>query len=175
MNSLGRSASSRISDWVYRRAENLLAAMLAAMFFAFLLQIALRYLTSYPTGWTSELSAMLWIWLVLFGAAFVVREEEEIRSDLIYGAVGAKAQRIMFLFAAAGLIALYAVSLPATIDYVAFMKVEKTAYLKVRLDWLFSIYALFVVAILVRYLWLAWRAVFRPPANAAVRGPEIAP
>ena len=32
----------------------------------------------------------MWIWLVLFGAAFVVREDEEIRFDIIYGAVGAR-------------------------------------------------------------------------------------
>jgi len=36
--------------------------------------------------------------------------------------------------------------------------VEKTAYLKIRMDWLFSIYVLFVLAILVRYLWLSWQA-----------------
>ena len=30
----------------------------------------------------------MWLWLVLFGAAFVVRESEEIRFDIIYGAVG---------------------------------------------------------------------------------------
>jgi TRAP-type C4-dicarboxylate transport system permease small subunit len=91
---------------LYRRAENILAAMLAAMFVAFLLQIALRYLTSWSTGWTNELSAILWVWLVLFGAAFVIRESEEIRFDLIYGAVRRKTQRIMLLVAALGLIAL---------------------------------------------------------------------
>ena len=31
------------------------------------------------------------------------------------------------------------------------MKVEKTAYLKIRFDWLFSIYVVFAVAVLVRY------------------------
>lgn len=175
MHPSGSSAVSRINSWLYRRAENLLAAMLITMFGAFLLQIALRYLTSYRTGWTSELSAMLWIWLVLFGASFVIREEEEIRFDLIYGAVRRDAQRTMFLVAALGLIILYAISLPATLDYVAFMKVEKTAYLKIRFDWLFSIYVVFVVATLVRYLWLAWRAVFGQSSTAAVRGPEISP
>ena len=58
------------------------------------------------------------------------------------------------------LIILYAVSLPAAVDYVTFMKVEKTAYLKIRFDWLYSIYILFVIAVIVRYLWLSWQAVF---------------
>src|SRR3546814_8095963 len=74
----------RIGGWLYRRAENVLAAMLAAMFAAFLLQIAFRYLLNLPIGWTSEVSAILWIWMVLWGAALVLREEEEIRFDLVY-------------------------------------------------------------------------------------------
>lgn len=146
--------------WLYRRAENLLAAMLLVMFGAFILQIIFRYLLNLPVGWTNEISVILWIWIVLFGAAFVVREEEEIRFDLIYAAVGPSARRVMFVSSAISLIALYVVSFPATIDYVTFMKVEKSAYLKIRFDWLFSIYIVFVVAVIARYLWLTWQALF---------------
>jgi C4-dicarboxylate transporter, DctQ subunit len=39
------------------------------------------------------------------------------------------------------------------------MKVEKTAYLKIRFDWLFSIYLVFVLAVLARYLWILSRLV----------------
>ena len=62
--------------------------MLAVMFVVFILQIVFRYVLNLPIGWTHELSVIMWLWLVLFGAAFVVRESEEIRFDLIYGAVG---------------------------------------------------------------------------------------
>ena len=71
----------------------------------------------------------------------------------------------MFLIAAASLIVLYAISFPAVLDYVTFMKVEKTAYLKIRFDWLFSIYIVFVVAIIIRYLWLSWQARVRQGAE----------
>ncbi|CAN5281670.1 TRAP transporter small permease subunit [soil metagenome] len=130
------------------------------MFAAFILQIIFRYILNLPIGWTNEISVVLWIWIVLFGAAFVVREEEEIRFDLIYAAVGPGPRRVMFLLSAVTLVVLYAVSLPASIDYIAFMKVEKSAYIKIRFDWLYSIYAVFVVAAIVRYLWLSWHAMF---------------
>jgi C4-dicarboxylate transporter DctQ subunit len=149
-----------VGRWLYSRAENLLAAMLVAMFAAFILQIVFRYLLNWPIGWTNEVSVILWIWIVLFGAAFVVREEEEIRFDLIYAAVGPGTRRIMFLICAASLIVLYGISFPAVVDYVTFMKVESTAYLKIRFDWLFSIYIVFVVAVIARYLWLSWQAMF---------------
>lgn len=147
-----------LAAWLYRRGENVLAAMLATMFVAFILQIIFRYLLNFPVGWTNELSSILWVWLVLWGAAFVLREDEEIRFDLIYSAARPKSRRIMLLISAAALVLLYGASLPASADYIAFMRVEKTAYLKIRLDWLFSIYVLFVVAVLIRYLWLSWRA-----------------
>ena len=147
----------RIAGWLYRRAENVLAAMLLLMFAAFIVQIIFRYLLNWPTGWTNELSVCLWIWIVLWGAAFVVREEEEIRFDLFYAAVRPSARRIMFLVAALSVVALYAISFPAVLDYVAFMKVEKTAYMKIRFDWLYSIYIVFVVAVIVRYVWLSWQ------------------
>jgi TRAP-type C4-dicarboxylate transport system permease small subunit len=146
--------------WLYRRAENVLAAMLGLMFAAFILQIVFRYLIDLPIGWTNELSVILWIWLVLFGAAFVVREEEEIRFDLIYSAVGPGARRVMFLISAATLIVLYGISFPAVWDYVTFMRVESTAYMKIRFDWLYSIYVIFVIAVIFRYLWLSWQAIF---------------
>jgi TRAP-type C4-dicarboxylate transport system permease small subunit len=132
--------------------------MLAVMFAAFLLQIAFRYVLGLPIGWTHELSVILWVWMVLWGAAFVINEREEIRFDIIYGAVGPKPRRIMGIVTALALIALYLVSLPAVVDYVTFMKVERTAYLKIRFDLLFSIYVVFVVAVIVRYIWLAWQA-----------------
>ena len=108
-----------IGSWLYRVAENVLAAMLALMFAAFILQIIFRYLLNFPIGWTNELSVILWIWLVLWGAAFVVREEEEIRFDLFY-ALGRRRRPAgsCSSIAAAALIALYAISFPAVFDYV---------------------------------------------------------
>jgi C4-dicarboxylate transporter, DctQ subunit len=148
----------KISAWLRRRAENVLAALMAVMFLAFIVQIVFRYLMNFPIGWTSELTVITWLWLVLWGAAFVVTEREEIRFDLIYGAVGARLRRVMAIVTASALITLYGMSLPAVVDYVTFMKVQETAYLKIRFDLLFSIYVIFAVAVLIRYAWILWRS-----------------
>ena len=68
--------------WLHRRAENVAAGLLAVMFAAFIVQIAFRYLFNFPIGWTSELTVVCWLWLVLWGAAFVLKEREEIRRFL---------------------------------------------------------------------------------------------
>jgi C4-dicarboxylate transporter DctQ subunit len=65
----------------------------------------------------------------------------------------------MAIVFAAAIVVLYGASLKASFDYVSFMKVEKSSYLKVRMDWLYSIYLVFLVAIIARYLWLLWELV----------------
>jgi TRAP-type C4-dicarboxylate transport system permease small subunit len=150
----------QIGHWLYRRAENILALMLGIMFLSFLAQIVFRYLLNLPIGWTSELTVVMWLWLVLWGAAFVVREDEEIRFDLIYGGVGPKARRVMAVVSAIALLGLYLFSLPAVWDYVTFMKVQSTAYMKIRFDLLFSIYVIFAVAAIGRYGFILWKALF---------------
>jgi len=149
-----------IGSWLRARAENMLAAMLAVMFAVFILQIVFRYVINMPIGWTHEISVMMWVWMVLFGTAFVVRDNEEIRFDIFYGAVPDPVRRVMVVISAATLVFLFSVSLPAVIDYVMFMKVEKTAYLKIRFDFLYSIYAVFAVAMIIRQLWLGYQAIW---------------
>jgi len=142
--------------WLRRRAENVLAALIGIVFAAFVAQIAFRYLFNFPIGWTSELSVAAWLWLVLWGAGLVAKESEEIRFDLISAAVGRRTARAMGIVAGICIVILYAASLPATLRYVAFMKVERSSYLHIRFDFLFSIYVIFVVAVIVRYLWILW-------------------
>ena len=143
-----------LGAWLRRRAENVAAAMLAVMFAAFVIQIVFRYFFNLPTGWTTELTVVAWLWLVLWGSAFVLGEKEEIRFDLIYSAVRPRVRIGMAIVCALAIIGLYGASLKPSFDYVSFMKVEKASYLKVRMDWLYSIYIVFLVAIIVRYLWL---------------------
>jgi TRAP-type C4-dicarboxylate transport system permease small subunit len=145
--------------WLRRRAENILALMLLGMFLAFVLQIIFRYVLNLSIGWTNEISVVLWIWIVLFGSAFVVREVEEIRFDFFWAGASNNARRIMQAICALALIVMFGISLPAVIDYVSFMKVESTAYLKIRFDYLYSIYVVFAVAMIVRYIWLGFQAI----------------
>lgn len=149
----------RFGAWLRRRAENVAVAMLAVMFAAFVVQIVFRYFFNFPVGWASELSLVMWLWLVLWGSSFVLREHEEIRFDLLCAAAGRRVRIAMGIVSSVALIFLYGASLPASYDYVAFMKVEKASYLKIRMDWLFSIYVIFLVAVLARYAWLLWRLV----------------
>jgi C4-dicarboxylate transporter, DctQ subunit len=140
-------------EWMRRRAENIVAGLLGMMFVAFLVQIVFRYFFNFPIGWTSELSVIAWLYMALLGSAFWLKESDEIRFDLISGKLGPLGRRVVGLAVAVAAVVLFAMALPATVKYVAFMKVESTSYLKIRLDLLYSVYVVFAVALIVRYLW----------------------
>lgn len=146
--------------FLQRRAEDVAVALLVAMFLVFLLQIVSRYLLNWPMGWTHEASVLLWIWLVLFGAAFVVRDAEEMRFDLLYAAVGERLRRRMALVTALATVIALGAALPATWDYITFMKVERTAYLKITFDWAYGPYLVFALALIIRHLLIGFRAIY---------------
>jgi C4-dicarboxylate transporter DctQ subunit len=143
--------------WLHRRAENVAAGLLAVMFVAFILQIVFRYVFNFPVGWSTELTTITWLYLVLWGSAFVLTEKEEIRFDLIYSSVGPRARIAMAIVFSVAVVVLYGMALPATYAYVTFMKVEKSSYLKIPLNWLYFIYVIFCAAAILRYLWLLSR------------------
>jgi TRAP-type C4-dicarboxylate transport system permease small subunit len=145
--------------WLIRRTHNIAALLLATMFVCFLVQIFFRYVLNNPIGWTEELSILCWMWGILWGAAFVVTEGDEVRFDILYGNVSSGVRRIFTVITGVALIALYGISLPAAWDFVAFMKAERSAYLHVPIVYLYSIYVVFAVACIVRYVWLVFVAI----------------
>jgi TRAP-type C4-dicarboxylate transport system permease small subunit len=153
-------------SWLRKRANDIAVALMALMFVAFLLQIGFRYVLNEPLGWTEEVTVLCWVWVVLWCAAFVLADQEEIRFDIVQGLVPPKLQRAFTAASSIAIVVLFALSLPATWNYVTFMKREHTAYLHMRFDFLYAIYLLFALAIIVRHLVLAWRAVKGAPPDA---------
>ena len=127
------------------------------MFLAFTIQIVFRYFFNLPTGWTTELTVITWLWLVPWGAAFVLKEGEEIRIDLLTSMLGRGGRIAAALVSSLALLVLYCLAFWPSWKYVAFMKVERSSYLKIPMNWLYSIFLLFLAAVIVRYLWLLWQ------------------
>jgi TRAP-type C4-dicarboxylate transport system permease small subunit len=158
----------RILTSLHRFAEAVAAALLALIFVAFIVQIAMRYLFNWPVGWTTELSLAAWLWLVLWGAAFVLKDDEEIRIDLFAERASHRTRRVIGALGAVSLIVLFGMSLPASWAYVTFMKVEKSSYLGIRMDLMYSIYLVFAVAVIARSVRQLVRGPAVPGGDAAL-------
>ncbi len=142
-----------------RLAEAIAGAMLAAIFVVFLLQIMWRYLFT-PAGWTLELIGILWVWVIFFSCAFVLRESDHVKFDILYLSQGRKVRQVFALIAAAAIVIGMIYSLNPTWDYVNWMKIRKTATVhhpltgdKIPLRDVFSIYIVFIIAVAARYAW----------------------
>ncbi len=90
MKHAGLSAAGR---WLRRRANDVAVVLMGLMFLSFLLQIAFRYVLNQPLGWTEEVTVLCWVWVVLWCAAFVLSDREEIRFDLVYTVVPPRVRR----------------------------------------------------------------------------------
>jgi C4-dicarboxylate transporter, DctQ subunit len=150
---------SQIVMWLKRRAENFAALLLACMFATFLIQITFRYFLNLPLGWSVEFVTIAWLWGILFGYAFVATDEDIIRLDIVYGAMPVPVKRIMDGITGLTAGAIFAWSLPQVYDYVTFMEIERTAFIRIRFDYVFSIYLAFAVAVIARSLRSVWRAI----------------
>jgi C4-dicarboxylate transporter DctQ subunit len=159
--------SIALGRWLRRRAENFLVMLLSIMFVSFIIQIFYRYILNNPIGWSEEVIVTTWMWTVLWGAAFVLSEAEEIRFDIIYSNISEKWRRVFTGLTGIAIVILYGISLPAAYSYVTFMKVERSAYLHVPINIMYSVYIFFTVASIVRYAWLVYHATQRgkPPAT----------
>ena len=149
-----------VVKWFTRGTEFIAATMLAAVFLTFLLQIFSRYVLLTPFGWTLELCLILWVWIVFFGCAFLVREREHVTFDIFYLAAPRRLRQILALIACASIVIGMGWALLPTWDYIDWMKIRKTTTVKnpftgtkIPMRTIFSIYAIFMVMLILRYGW----------------------
>lgn len=143
--------------WLRARADNVAVGLLTAMFVAFILQIVARYVFNFPIGWTLEACLTTWLWVVFWEAAFLLDDRDHIKFDLLYHATHGRLRRALAIGAAVAIVAGFAGALPATIEYIRFYRIKSSATLHIRLDYVFSIYGVFAVAVIVRYLLRLWK------------------
>jgi TRAP-type C4-dicarboxylate transport system permease small subunit len=143
-----------------RLGDGVSVALFAALFLVFLVQITARFVFHRPLPWTDELAVVLYVWVILWTAALVVPEREHVMFDLVWNAVGRRARRVMRIVGHAMLGGLCAWALPASWDYVHFMRREATPVLDVSFMLVFAPFVLLLIALVVRSavaIGRAWR------------------
>lgn len=130
-------------------AEIIAALMFLAMFAAFLLQVFTRYVLNAPVAWTNEFVLIAYIWIVFWCSAFLLRERDHITFDMLFVSLPRGARRILALVLTAIVAIAFIAALPGTVDYIAFMKIEKSAILRIRFDVLYAIFGVFIIAVVI--------------------------
>lgn len=182
----------QVSRAITHGAEAIAALMMFAMFVTFILQVAIRYTARLdwlaeavplldPTryGWTLEFCLALWVWIVFFGCATIVRERDHVTFDILYTSVRPGTRKVFALITCLLIAGALLYSLEPTWAKFKILRLKQTATLKQLLgDWIrmrdvYSVYAFFLIVVSLRYLWRAVQ-VFRHGAEDIHDYAEIA-
>jgi TRAP-type transport system small permease protein len=137
-------------SWLKRGADAVGAGLFAALFLTFIVQITARFGFNQPLPWTDELAVILYVWVILWAAAFMVPAKEHVVFDLVYNGVGKRTRRGMLLLGSVLIGVLAAYALPGSWDYVRFMAREGTPVLGLPFIWVFIPFVLLLLALVVR-------------------------
>ncbi len=160
-----------------RMCEAVAALFMLLMFATFILQVAIRYgarldylvkalpfLEPSLYGWTLEFCLALWVWLIFWGNAFVVRRQDHVTFDILSQSVPWPLQRLFLIITGLvigiGLLA----SIEPTWSRFNILRLKQTATLAellgswIRMRDIYSIYIVFLVVVGLRALWTAFRA-----------------
>ncbi len=138
-------------------ADRLAAAMFAAVFLIFNYKIFTRYFEHNEAVWADEVLVILFIWIIFWAQSFIVRDKDQITFDLVYRLLPPRGRRVAALarFILIGGIFLW--SLPGSLGYIQFLWREHTPVLNLPLDWVYSCFGLFLIAVIVRCVFGVWK------------------
>ena len=140
-------------------ADSFGGAIFLCLFVTFLIQIAARFGFNRPLPWTDELAVILYIWAILWAAAFMVPEKEQVVFDQVWNSTSKATRRWMRIVGNAMIGSLALVAIPASWDYVHFMARESSPVLSISFQWVFLPFVLLLIALVFRSAWGIYGAI----------------
>ena len=135
----------QMADWIA-------CAMFAAVFVIFNYKIFTRYFEHDEAVWADEVLVILFIWIIFWAQAFVVREHDQISFDIVVRLLPAQGKRIAALLRNILIGGVFLWALPGSLGYILFLWRERTPVLNLPLDWVYSCFGIFLIAVIVRSL-----------------------
>jgi TRAP-type C4-dicarboxylate transport system permease small subunit len=155
--------------WFKKAANAIGGGLFLTLFIVFVIQVTARFGLNKPLAWTDELAVILYVWIILWAAAFVVPEREHVAFDLLWNSAGPRSRQVMQIVGNVLVGALALCAIPATWDYVHFMKREGTPVLGLPFMWVFLPFVFLLVALVARSAWAIWRAIKGDVMDAELR------
>lgn len=155
--------------WFKKTANAIGGGLFLTLFIVFVIQVTARFGLNKPLTWTDELAVILYVWIILWAAAFVVPEREHVAFDLLWNKAGPRTRQVMQIVGNVLVGGLALFGIPATWDYVYFMKREGTPVLGLPFMWVFLPFVFLLVALVLRSVWAIWNAVRGVGLDAELR------
>ncbi len=144
--------------WLKAAANAIGGGLFLALFVVFVVQITARFGFNKPIAWTDEAAVILYIWVIMWAAAFIVPEREHVMFDLVWNSVSRPLRKLMRIAGNLLVGGLALASVPGTWDYVHFMAREGTPVLNLPFMWVFLPFVFLMVSLTLRCAWAIWQA-----------------
>jgi TRAP-type C4-dicarboxylate transport system permease small subunit len=133
----------QLADWTA-------CAMFAAVFVIFNYKIVTRYFEHNEAVWADEVLVILFVWIIFWANALLLRDKQQITFDLVYRLLPDTTKRYVAIARAALIGGIFAWALPGSLDYIRFLWREHTPVLNLPLDWVYACFGIFLIAVIVR-------------------------
>lgn len=151
-------------------AQTVSALLVAVMFGTFILQIIIRYtartewipeavpiLDPALYSWTLEFCLLLWVWLVFWSGAFVIRDQDHVTFDIIFNIMSPKSRRVLIMLGGTLICVALTISIYPTWEKFEILRLKRTATLSslfgdwIRMRDIYYIYIIFLFVVALRY------------------------
>jgi TRAP-type C4-dicarboxylate transport system permease small subunit len=128
-------------------------AAFASLFIAFCLQVFFRYVLRDPLRWTFEFSLVSFIWAVMLGACYCLRDNEHIVFTLVHEKMSPGARRAADIFANLFVSVLFGIALVPVLQYIISLSDDFSPVLRIPFSIAFGPFAVMVVDTIIRLVW----------------------
>lgn len=142
-----------MKSWPKKAADAIGGGLFLTLFIVFVIQVTARFGFNKPLAWTDEAAVILYVWIILWAAAFVVPEREHVVFDLLWNYAPRSMRQVMMIVGNLMVGGLALCGIPASWDYVHFMAREGTPVLGLPFMWVFFPFVLLLAALVVRSAW----------------------
>ena len=139
--------------WLKNTANAIGGGLFLTLFIVFIVQIMARFGFNKPLPWTDEAAVILYVWVILWAAAFIVPQQEHVVFDLVWNSVNRRTRQAMQIAGNLLVGGLALAGLPASWDYVHFMAREGSPVLNISFMWVFLPFVLLMAALVLRSAW----------------------
>ena len=117
-----------------------------AMFLAFILQIFTRYVLGAQVPWTYEVTIIGFMWVVALGGAYASRLNEHVSFTMVYDRMSVSGKALTKIISNSILIIAFAIMFFPVLEFIDFMKIKKTAVMKIPISILYAPFIFFIIS-----------------------------
>ncbi len=118
------------------------------MFLTFIWQIFCRYVLRAPVSWAYEVTVACYLWMVILGACYAQRGRNHVTFTLVYDRLDTRRKALISFLGNLLMLVAFAYAFVPSIEFILFMKMQKTSVLKIGLDIIYLPYIPFMAIIM---------------------------